>query len=293
MKVTEAKEKELIPKYYHKFYKEKCECGAELEVTSTLTRYYCPNLRCKDRVAIMIVNLANKIGIKGIGLKRAYDMLETGTPSPLALIKHIKNDSEWFNIYCQFKERPISFVAAIRLLSIPNVDKKVESLFKHIPNYEYWEFHIKQRGGFDNWLMSVTNSSTDTFNKLRDKLIEFMPEVKMLDQVFKITDASVKRIPIVITGKPKGYERYGDNAKQKYIDDLNEISYPVFEFYLSTAYTRAPVFIADTDTPTIKYRKAAEIETLTGHKRLSTSWEFKEKMEKSVPMLLAAREIED
>lgn len=175
-------------------------CGAPTEMSETLTGIRCSNPRCPSKVAVRIVNMMNKLGVKDFGGKgKRVDAFisKFGVDNPLMIFAYEPNEDGELGdgisldvskkIYDQINTRR-SFTLAeyVRLANLPFIQTSAFNIFG-----DYDDFHEAykdiEEGGVE-FIREKLNISKGTKKKKEDE--------DLLDSEDLIEDVSVRAIKV-------------------------------------------------------------------------------------------------
>ena len=272
MTVEEAFNSGLIPASYRGVIPEKCKCGADNEITDTLSNMWCPSNRCYNKQIARMSRMLASFGVKGIGdeyckllwremeyaclddsfvnvfkLKLSNYPDEYGCDVTVKRFKSIQGviaDSIYSGGY--------SFGEIVSNLTLPGLDTNAKRLFANSRglrdfiqqcNTMYGEYgvyyYIADLFGYGIQTEQIVN----TINK-------FSHDIIIAENLFLIREPVDKHIQIAVTGK---ISRIGNFTRKEFVRYCNEICLGKAEIVESGASSATMYVVADSPSNSSKY----------------------------------------
>lgn len=271
MKVDKAIEAGFIPDYYRKFIPTKCSCGGDIEVNRDLTSIWCSNLRCPTKLANQCYNMFKKLGVAGVGVstfEKIFQDPKLRTPLYPFIYEHWST-----SVVISLREaldRKYTYRDVIRILSFPGMDKTALKIFNEVQSPDTIKnLMSKMNYKITDWLLPLVGAKT--YDKLYPIFKEFEFEILNCNCIFKLKPQVKNVIDIVVTGTPRGFK-----TKRDFIEKLDSIAEGYAEFNMCSKLESAPYIVADTNTPTEKFKAGVRRGVLV------RSWELIKGIQKGI-----------
>ena len=210
---------EYIPRYCNEM---EYGCDSELEFTDTLNELYCPNPRCKLKIAARMEEMAKALNVKGFGIATCRKLCTTySMQSPYQIMVLSRKDVVGGDIGAKLKEIGTDsnrskelweYVALGRIPEISNTTaQKLFSLYSSIEDaYEEYEEYgtelVAKRLG-------IGSADGVQANKIYDTLMQYKDELTYFQKEFKLYKPDGEQITIAITGGVPGFKSKGEYVK--------------------------------------------------------------------------------
>lgn len=242
MKISEAFEKGIIPKEYEGVFPLKCSCGADIEISETLTKMWCPSERCTHKQIARMCKMLQAFGVKDIGesyCEELWECLELyGLDSsymnvfllPLHRYPYMRTNE--FNLK-RFKSiqqvvkdsvlnNNLTFSDLIFKMSLPglgsNAYKLCDGFANHVHMIKYANLKYKSRSMY-NLICSRFGYGVTSKNIL-NTLVQFNDDIILAEKIFSLRPPVGRVIKVAITGRIKNVGKYTRNDFLKYCNEL-------------------------------------------------------------------------
>lgn len=285
MKISEAIERNIIPKEYEGILPSVCPtCDEELEVTNTLTRIWCSNPFCGRKNDMRLATLLANFGVKGIGestsedLMRCIERFHDNVHSSEHYEKHdivgslppdiyspleifclplhyypYRNSSEvnkkrYDDIQAILKKK-YNFADVISKLGLPYFNKIAFKLFAGFSSYKEFVERTNDGASMDSLIryrLGYGETGRNAINVMSYYIFDFV----LVDKLFTYLPKVKRNINIVITGE---ITKAGRFTRNKFIDYLNEEFAGVFHITNGKALTTCDYIVADAPSSSTSY----------------------------------------
>lgn len=272
MKVEEAFQSGLIPKEYIGIVPFKCKCGADNEVSDTLTRMWCPSNRCYNKQIARMNKMLTAFDVKGIGeeycrslwnkmemvdLEDSYvnvfklklsdypdDYGEEVTKKKFNSIQAVVMESIYSGGY--------SFGEVVSNLCLPGLDNNAKRLFQDFDGLK--DFIGSTTASFGKYGVYKYVSELFGYGVLTDQIVstisEFAHDILIAEKLFLIREPVSVYIQIAMTGK---VSNAGSFTRKEFVKYCNEICYGKAEIIEAGASSKTKFVIADFPSDSSKY----------------------------------------
>lgn len=270
LSIEQAKKELIIPKPYHDYFKDRCECGSEFMIKKSLTIAQCCNPKCRIKMAYRLSSMLENFGLKGISdrtcvdIIRSYDYIGVQLTHievfvlslfeiPGILMNTARGDTYMRNI-AQIMSEHYTFGELISKLAIPDFGPQSSEIFHGIDNIDQFLAKVKE---FDTYRSFFASRGVFDATKVNN-FIMYIQDIVLISSVLQgnIRKQGIQRIPICITGSVRP-DSISMNKKE-FINYLNKSSctkdgIQLLEFSLSSAMQSVPYIVADYRSPSQKY----------------------------------------
>lgn len=234
-----------LPKEFVAVLPKVCDvCGADTEVTDTLTALVCSNPNCKEKGVQRLVQLLKDLNIKNMGESKCRSFLENfDCTNPYGIFVYDPNsDGTLFescsmdfseSIYAQINEhREMLLWEYVKIGNIPGIRDIARHLFKDYTDLEQF-YEDMEEGGipFIQDLLGIKGKSADTESEISVKatavyetLLQYKGELtEFIDEVKLKTVNAVLNVCISSNagGKWKTKSEFKDYVSKAFADTLH------------------------------------------------------------------------
>lgn len=242
--VSEAFDKGIIPMKYIDIVPKHCKCGAELEISESLTKLWCPSDKCTHKQIARMNEMLTNFGAKSIGLsycsklweemKRCglddshmnvfllpyYDYPE-GNSSEVTLkrfneIQNIVKDSIYNGGY--------TLGELVSKMSLPGLDLNARKLFNGFNSLRELQIYARRR--YTNTNSPILSLIQDRFGygvmcrKVLHTLSQFVDDIEIAQNIFGIRKCASREIKVSITGR---ISSYGAFSRKEFLREINKL----------------------------------------------------------------------
>ena len=244
MKVTEAFESGLIPMSYKDIIPTTCKCGAELEVSDTLTKLWCPSDKCINKQIARMCNMLSNFGVKNVGLTYCkylwremercgledsymnvfklpfYEYPDINTPNvTLKKFNEIQNvirDSLYSGGY--------TLGDLVSKMALPGLNMNARKLFYGFNSVEELQLYARLRYKNDEYpllrLIQDRFGSGISCVKVIHTLAQFGNDISIAQELFGMRKAAKREIKVSITGRISIYGKY---TRKEFLREINKM----------------------------------------------------------------------
>lgn len=271
LKVSDAKNKGIIPESYHNIFPDKCKCGSDMIVTGELTQILCCNPRCYIKLGHMLDEMFTRFGIKGFGpatcvsaMQEAVNYLEVPSHVEIFNLDRFDLPVSILNYkYSEFMEtkeimlsKQYTLSDLIPKLGLPGLGQSAQDIFEEFDDILEVETALDAEGGIVRFLANRGVYSSMTAFYLRTYLPDIIVAQMFFNEQIRMQAGQV--IEIVMTGylSPNG----NSMSKDEYLELLNKTGttkdgVPLYGFRKSSAVKSVPYIVADYPSSSKKYRE--------------------------------------
>lgn len=267
-----AKERLIIPKEYHEYFRNRCDCGSEFIIKESLTQAQCCNPKCKIKMSYSMSKMLENFGVTGIGERTcnsiisSFDYLKTNLTHiqafvlslyevPAIISNTVKGDTYQANVR-KLLSKKYTFGEFISKLAIPGFGPQSFEIFAGINNVEHF---LKVTKEYANYTEFFASRGVYDVTKINNFCM-YIEDIVLISSLLEssIRQQGLQRLPIAITGsvRPDGVPK----TKSEFIDLLNSTActkdgIQLFEFSLSSALKSVSYIVADYRSSSRKYKE--------------------------------------
>lgn len=242
MKVSEALDKGIIPIQYLGVFPTTCKCGAEIEISDSLTKMWCPSEKCEWKQIARMNKMLTAFGVKNVG--EAYCrmlwnvMKECGMSNshvevfnlPFTSYPDYNSNSVTLEIYRRIQKVVLdshlgsgySLGDLVSKLCLPGLDINARKLFFGFNNVK--EMQVYSRMKYGQYGLGDFVKSRFGYGIMSRKVIhtlaEFGEDIELAESIFKVKKAVSNEIRVAITGR---VSVAGSFTRKKFLDYCNEL----------------------------------------------------------------------
>lgn len=281
--VAQAKQMDLIPEKYHEYFPDRCVCGSENIIKTSLRQAMCCDPKCKCKIGFALAEMIKNFGCKGLAetsCTKIYNMMhatndtrkEAGLPPILETDSYVElfavliedypsqlrmaaiGDS-FIAIRNQMLSQKLTFPQLIGKLGIPGLGSNAEKLFAGIDDFSSLISSLRADGGLTNFCLK---------RGVADPMLMFNIEQSIMDIVVawklfggRVRKVGMRTLNVCITGI---LTVDGKRITEKDFVDLcnaactNEDGVQMYEIKSTTATKSAPFIIYSTPSTSAKFR---------------------------------------
>lgn len=277
MKISEAFDKGLIPSDYIGELPTHCKCGAELEVSESLTKIWCPSDKCTYKQIARLNAMLTNFGVKDIGLsycKSLWNEMERCGLSdshmnvfrlPLSEypeVNKIEITEKKFNAI-QSVVRESFFNSGYTLgdivanMALPGMDLTARKLFAGFNSVKDMFRYANAKYGECGMLRLIQSKfgTGVTCIKIAHVFAAFGKDLELIEEIFNIRKSSHTLIKVAITGR---ISQYGNYTRKEFIKECNKICNGVAEIVDTGVNSDIQFVIADSSSESSKYMYGEE-----------------------------------
>lgn len=283
--VVEAKKTGLIPKKYHKYFPDTCDCGSENIIKNNLRQFTCCDPKCYQKEACQMAEFMSRSNIERLGeanclriisLFRSYDerLKRTGRESifptgsfldifdvpyenwPLETGSALERD---FAVAVEtLKNGDVTFPELISRLGIESLGSNSLKLFDGLCCAKDLANAIDKEGGVRYFCYSRGVYAPDIINNVYESLIDIANAERLFHH--SLRRQGVITLDVCVTGS--SILKRASLTKSQLISILNKASIgetgiQYFEFRLCTALQSAPFILYTNPSSSAKFRAGA------------------------------------
>lgn len=216
---------------------ERCEvCGAENELTDTLTKLMCSNPKCKEKGVQRLVQLLKDIGLKNMGESKCRSMMENfDCYNPYCIFTYDpESDGPLFegcsmqfseSIYEQVnKYRGMILWEYVKIGNIPGIRDSARHLFKDYDDLDTFYEDLEDGGvEFVQELLGIKGKTVDNEEDVSVKAISIYEAlIEFRDELFEfIEDVEIKHVNKVLNVCISDNAGDGWKTKNEYKEYMN------------------------------------------------------------------------
>lgn len=303
--VAKAKYVGYIPEKFAEYFDDKCTCGSENIITSSLTQEMCCDPNCSVKIGYRLSKLFSSFSVKGVGpatcatVYRALTELDrqkkaNGEKGLLSTNSYIEilaipwdeypmscktvAGSAFFVACCEVRERVITFPDLIGKLGLTSLGSSSSNLFSGINSFDELREEILRRGGVKQFCLSRgVKAPMIMFNVAMS-----LEDIGVASIVFhKIRRSGLQRIDVCMTGRV--ILNGTSLTKAAFIDKCNalctdENGVQIYEIRNTSAVMSVPFILYSVESNSSKFRHGLQRGKITDefgeHSVLLTADEF-------------------
>ena len=244
MKVSEAFEKGIIPMKYDGIVPTKCKCGADIEVSDSLTKMWCPSDKCTSKQIARLNDMLTNFGVKNIGLAYCaqlwHELERCGlgdshmnifllpyyeypncnssdvTLKKFNAIQDVVKDSLYNGGY--------TLSELVSKMALPGLDLNARKLFAGFNSVREMQVYSRMRYKNDDYpLLRLIQARFGTGTmcvKMAHTLAQFGEDIVIAQKIFGMRKSVSKEIKVSITGRVTAYGSY---SRKDFLREINKI----------------------------------------------------------------------
>lgn len=282
LSVKSAKEKNIIPIAYHKYFPDRCDCGSENMITNNLKRITCCDPKCYHKEACQMSEFMRRSGIERFGvatcehvlsLFRHYDekqvkagktsLFETKSFLDIFAVPEENWPFDVTSALCRdfaaaidtLMHDSITFPGLISRLGVESLGSNALNVFDGISNSKELLQEIDRCGGVRLYCFSRGVYAPEVINNIYESLIDIANAEFLFKSSLRMQ--GLITVDICVTGSSS---LYGESlTKAQLVDALNNASvgklgHQYYEFHLCTALQSASFILYTTPSNSAKFR---------------------------------------
>ena len=283
MKVSEAFDAGIIPAKYKGIVPMQCKCGADLEISETLTKLWCPSDKCTHKQIARLDTMLSNFGVKNIGLsysKRLWD----------ELVRCGLDDSHMNIFLLPFYEYPdcnsvdvtlkkfndiqnvvkdsiynggYTLSELVSKMALPGLDLNARKLFYGFNTVEEMQRYARLRYKNDDYpllrLVQDRFGSGVSCVKVIHTLAQFGNDITIAQKIFGMRKATTREIKVAITGRISNYGRY---TRKEFLRQVNLLCDGYAEVIDVNPSSEIEFVIADDEVDSSTYDYGVEYDLL-------------------------------
>lgn len=254
--VADAKVSGLIPEPYHAVFYDKCHvCGEDMVISDSRTILKCSNPRCYLRTAAQMAGMLADLGYKGWGDIKCLDYIRYKEFKSILNVL-LEPPGEFRDIVQDIKDREFTYPQLIKLLHIPRLNTRLESLLKGIDNYDQLVSSAAEMGSLFHFCQSRIGGS-DLPADIAEVMNVYSTEFQYIEGIVPPVIQAKQAIRIAITGNIQRTTASDGSklTKAQYVQALNRIGREAgIEYIMSGAIQSVQFIVADYESSSDKYR---------------------------------------
>ena len=242
MKISEAFECGKIPMSYKGVFPEHCQCGAEIEISDSLTKLWCPNEKCDKKQIARLRKMLAKFEVKDIGESYCEDLWE-------CLVRNDMSESHMNIFRLPYSEYPNTYQPEVTMkkfnsiqnvvkdslfnggytlgnlvanMALPGLDMNARKLFAGFNSVEEMQLYARKMYGEYGLLTLIRRrfGKGVMCQNVVHTLAVFGSDIRIAQKIFNVKKAVSQEIRVAITGRITDIGRYSRKEFLKYCNDL-------------------------------------------------------------------------